>query len=48
LALAKAIEASLKAERNADALRRRAADFSPERIAEQYLEIFSSSQGFGV
>lgn len=42
LALAKAIEASLKAEHNADALRRRAADFSPERIVKQYLEIFSS------
>lgn len=42
LALAKAIEASLKAEYSADALRRRAADFSPERIAQQYLEIFSS------
>jgi len=42
LALADAMEASLKAEHDPDSLRRRAADFSPGRIAEDYLEIFSA------
>jgi glycosyltransferase involved in cell wall biosynthesis len=42
LALTNAVEASLKSEHDTDALRRRAADFSSGRIAEQYLEIVSA------
>ena len=41
-ALADAMESSLRSEHDRDLLRHRAEDFRPERIAEQYLELFSS------
>ena len=38
-ALAKAMNASLSAHHNVEALKRRAADFNPKHAAERYLEI---------